>query len=1158
MRPVLLEMDGFASYRQKTTMDFDGVDYFALIGPTGAGKSTIIDAVTFALYGCVVRWDDARAVEPALAPTVNRGSLKLVFDAGGDRYVAVRILQRSGSGGVAQKVARLERLADPKAVGGPDDATEVLADTIDGTRKAVEQLLGLDFGQFTKCVALPQGQFAELLHAKPADRDRILTKLLGLDVYLQIGQIARERASRLTTKADALQHHLDEENVDTSDATLATAVRQADALEALRTQIDDDGMRLSGLIEEATVARRHVQERAAEIERLDSLEVPGGIDDLDDRITETTAAYRQADATASAAEQADSQARAGVNGHPRRAVLERLRDHHRELADLTGRQPQMAERVAATTRSAQASSAELIRARARLETARVSEATADEALRNAVAARTEHIRRRDLLAAVEAPAGLDKITTRIAEARSAAAGATADLETARQSLRQGEAVLGCCPSVVVLERAAASVAEARGALAALRDHVTALAPLHRHARERRTVAAGDAGTLKLMRAEAEAFQERAVAADLRGHLEVDHQCPVCDQRVTALPPPLDASGAQAALMDLAEAESRTESSKEAAIRSNTQLEAARATVMGGADALAERLSGAAAALADLPDLVLPPLVLGLEEIAGLTVGTDPETLRAVSTRLLAQLEAHDGALDEAASQLQGISTDRRQADAAVASAADAVTEAEERVRAATSAVDATSVERERAESALRKTRDPLVALGAPALDGADLAGAWHRLVAWSAQAAATEAVAEAAAAGLVDTRRADHQQARGALDQAQQAAAGAESAHAETASEQQRAVAALEQCELKLSELHQALAGARSAEAVAGLLSELDHLEKAADDAAHRVDGARRSRSSAAAALDAVQDEERAARAALNTSRDGLAAIGSPPSVDGTGIARSWADLVAWATATKSGVTARRDEAAAEAERLARQGDQLAEAMRERLMAAGVDATDSRSPHLWAAAAVAAAGASAAETVKHIHESRRRREATAAAVDRARADAAVAEELGRLLAINGFPRWLNRNALEVLATSASDTLMELSGGQFELTLSDGESANFTVIDHADADAVRMVKTLSGGETFQASLALALALARNLGALANNGAAQLDALFIDEGFGTLDETTLEVVASTLESLALDAGRMVGLVTHVPSLAARVPVRFRVDRDPRGSTVVREGA
>jgi exonuclease SbcC len=134
--------------------------------------------------------------------------------------------------------------------------------------------------------------------------------------------------------------------------------------------------------------------------------------------------------------------------------------------------------------------------------------------------------------------------------------------------------------------------------------------------------------------------------------------------------------------------------------------------------------------------------------------------------------------------------------------------------------------------------------------------------------------------------------------------------------------------------------------------------------------------------------------------------------------------------------------------------------------------------------------------------------------------------------------------------------MELSGGQFELSLSDGESANFTVIDHADADAVRPVKTLSGGETFQASLALALALAQNLGALANNGAAQLDALFIDEGFGTLDDTTLDVVANTLESLALNAGRMVGVVTHVPALAARVPVRFRVDRDPRGSTVNRE--
>ena len=90
--------------------------------------------------------------------------------------------------------------------------------------------------------------------------------------------------------------------------------------------------------------------------------------------------------------------------------------------------------------------------------------------------------------------------------------------------------------------------------------------------------------------------------------------------------------------------------------------------------------------------------------------------------------------------------------------------------------------------------------------------------------------------------------------------------------------------------------------------------------------------------------------------------------------------------------------------------------------------------------------------------------------------------------------------------------------------------------------------MSGGETFQASLALALALSSQISALAAAGAARLDSIFLDEGFGTLDAETLEVVATTLEALA-QGDRMVGVVTHVAELAERVPVRFRVARNAR---------
>ena len=110
-----------------------------------------------------------------------------------------------------------------------------------------------------------------------------------------------------------------------------------------------------------------------------------------------------------------------------------------------------------------------------------------------------------------------------------------------------------------------------------------------------------------------------------------------------------------------------------------------------------------------------------------------------------------------------------------------------------------------------------------------------------------------------------------------------------------------------------------------------------------------------------------------------------------------------------------------------------------------------------------------------------------------------------------------------------------------------------VVDHRNADEVRLARTLSGGETFLASLALALALAEEV-ARAGRGAARLESLFLDEGFGTLDADTLDVVAAAIEELGA-SGRMVGLVSHVPELADRVPVRFEVRRGPRSSTIER---
>ena len=93
-------------------------------------------------------------------------------------------------------------------------------------------------------------------------------------------------------------------------------------------------------------------------------------------------------------------------------------------------------------------------------------------------------------------------------------------------------------------------------------------------------------------------------------------------------------------------------------------------------------------------------------------------------------------------------------------------------------------------------------------------------------------------------------------------------------------------------------------------------------------------------------------------------------------------------------------------------------------------------------------------------------------------------------------------------------------------------------------------TLSGGETFLVSLALALGLADTVSHEA--GGTQLDTLFIDEGFGALDATTLDGVMDTLDSLR-DGGRVVGLVSHVAELRNRIPSQLEVRKSRRGSTL-----
>jgi exonuclease SbcC len=151
------------------------------------------------------------------------------------------------------------------------------------------------------------------------------------------------------------------------------------------------------------------------------------------------------------------------------------------------------------------------------------------------------------------------------------------------------------------------------------------------------------------------------------------------------------------------------------------------------------------------------------------------------------------------------------------------------------------------------------------------------------------------------------------------------------------------------------------------------------------------------------------------------------------------------------------------------------------------------------------------------------------------------------LQTNQFQNFVFQDLFRELVVGASTRLLQLSQ---RYALEVDEDTKFWVVDQDNANEKRAIETLSGGETFLASLALALQLSQQVQDAA--GALSLDSLFIDEGFGTLDPETLETVAEAVEALR-DTGRVVGIITHIAELTNRLPVRIRVHKSVAGSHV-----
>mgnify|MGYP001160568693 CR=1 FL=1 len=242
MRPISLSLAGLQSYREVQTVDFTRLcdaGVFGIFGPTGSGKSTILDAMTLALYGSVVRaFKDTQGIMNQAEDTL---SVSFTFELGNGegirRYSVERQYKRSGDVSVKNTVSRLVLLQQ-------DGTPVVLADKNGEVNAQIQQILGLTMEDFTRAVVLPQGKFAEFLTLKGSERRQMLQRLFNLESYGDRLN-AKVNARLKETEAGVRQIAAWQQGLgDASEQALASAearLRQAAGLAAERRRLLDEG-----------------------------------------------------------------------------------------------------------------------------------------------------------------------------------------------------------------------------------------------------------------------------------------------------------------------------------------------------------------------------------------------------------------------------------------------------------------------------------------------------------------------------------------------------------------------------------------------------------------------------------------------------------------------------------------------------------------------------------------------------------------------------------------------------------------------------------------------------------------------------------------------------------------------------------------------------
>jgi DNA repair protein SbcC/Rad50 len=191
MRPIELIVEGFTSFRTRQVLDFSSLDLFAITGATGAGKTSLLDAITFALYDKVAQKSNS--------------SRELVSQGAAQLKVEFRFVMRQ----TEYRVVRTWRNR------GKTDVKNFLLDELVGEEwercatQKVEEIIGMDFETFTRVIILPQGQFDEFLKGEAGKRREILRQLAGFQIFEQMRKEASDRNIRFKAEREGLDKVLE-------------------------------------------------------------------------------------------------------------------------------------------------------------------------------------------------------------------------------------------------------------------------------------------------------------------------------------------------------------------------------------------------------------------------------------------------------------------------------------------------------------------------------------------------------------------------------------------------------------------------------------------------------------------------------------------------------------------------------------------------------------------------------------------------------------------------------------------------------------------------------------------------------------------------------------------------------------------------------------